>query len=63
MNHTNIKCELINPEDYQLLNKTIGYFYFTLLSKFEDIKGVIRICKSHKNRQHNDQRKNENNKK
>jgi hypothetical protein len=27
------------------------------LYEFEDTKGVIRICKSKKNRQHNDQKK------
>ena len=29
------------------------------LEEFEDTKGVIRICKSKKNRQHNGQKKND----
>jgi hypothetical protein len=31
--------------------------YYQMLSKFEDTKGVIRIRKSKKNRQHNDEEK------
>jgi len=32
-------------------------FIRTVQEEFEDIKGIIRICKSKKNRQHNGQKK------
>ena len=37
--------------------RTIRTLQQILPEEFEDIKGVIRICKSKKNRQHNGQKK------
>ena len=37
--------------------RTIRTLHQILPEEFEDIKGVIRICKSKKNRQHNGQKK------
>jgi len=43
--------------------QSVTFLNFTLLYKteLEDIKGVIRICQSYKNKQYNDERKKDNN--
>ena len=43
--------------EYKMDNSILDDFIYNVTEEFEDTKGVIRICKLKKNRQHNVQKK------
>jgi len=49
----NLKGDCQQFNQYQILNSDCSQFNYYQYQEFEDTKGIIRICKSKKDRQHN----------